>query len=132
MFVSAGRVNVVFSRTKSALESMSFSLCIEKIGYKSFCKILFSCINNFTSRARPFTDLALISLKIFSVYHSILSRSTILCFSRLRKHRYGISTANARRTGVQAISGSRVKRKVVKPPSTSALITTPTAKELIR
>ena len=64
--------------------------------------------------------------------YSIRSRSTMLCFSRLRKQRYGIRIAKINRTGVQMTSGSRVKRKVVNPPSTIARTTTPTAKLLIR
>ena len=56
----------------------------------------------------------------------------MLCFSKLRKHRYGIRIAKTNKIGVQATSGRRVKRKVVNPPSTIARTTTPTARLLRR
>ena len=54
----------------------------------------------------------------------------ILCFSRFLKQKKGISTAKARRMGVQAIMGIRVKWNVLNPLAVMARTPMPTASVL--
>lgn len=49
----------------------------------------------------------------FPANHSIRSRSTMLCFSRLRKQRYGIRIVKTNKIGVQATSGKWVEQKTI-------------------
>lgn len=49
----------------------------------------------------------------FPANHSIRTRSTMLCFSKLRKRRYGIRIAKANKIGVQATSGKWVEQKTI-------------------
>ena len=54
----------------------------------------------------------------------------MLCFSKFLKQRNGISTAKARRIGVQIISGISVKWKVLNSLAVMARTPIPTARAL--